>query len=61
MTGGVNAFVSCSVGELGECDITGIYDYCKDGAGYRCPSGMTKKASGPYVNTINDCEDCLAG
>jgi hypothetical protein len=26
-----------------------------------CPDGWTKKTSGPYVNTINDCESCAAG
>jgi len=26
-----------------------------------CPDGWNKKAAGPYVNTINDCESCGAG
>lgn len=26
-----------------------------------CPDGFTKKTSGPYTNTINDCESCGAG
>jgi hypothetical protein len=58
--GGTNAHHTCHIKDLGSC-IDSTSDYCNSGQDYMCPDGFTKKTSGPYTNTINDCESCAAG
>jgi len=58
--GGTSSYYACHIKDLGSCkDSTS--DYCNNGQDYMCPSGFSKKAAGPYSNTINDCESCGAG
>lgn len=61
MTGGVNALVSCAVGERGMCSQPATADFCHDGKDFKCPEGYFKKTAGPYYNTISDCQTCTAG
>ena len=60
MTGGVNAFVSCTIGERGQCSQS-TADYCHDGKDFKCPEGYFKKTTGTLYNTISDCSTCAAG
>lgn len=58
--GGTNIVEACHIKNLGVCrDSTS--DYCNNGQDYMCPDGWNKKSSGPYTNTINDCESCGSG